>query len=180
MLGPTTGGSPFASDAYRGPVLSSHAVSYSSAPYQYPVFPFNSSFPPPSASFSGGSATYVDSTLGGRLCFPGVNSQLLGPAGTVSSHFPRPFATLPDNSNSVSAESNRKWARQGFDLNAGPGCPEIVGREENSPLVPRQLSVTSSQVLADEQARTFQLTSGILKRKEPEVGWDGYKQSSWQ
>ncbi|XP_061338605.1 uncharacterized protein LOC133285411 [Gastrolobium bilobum] len=170
MLGPAAGGNVFGTDVYRGAVLSSPAVPYPSAPFQYPVFPFNSSFPLPAASFSGASTTYVDSTSGGRFCFPAVNSQLIGPASTISSHYP----------SSSSAENSRKWARQDIDLNAGPGSSEFEGRDDSSPLVPRQLSVASSQGPAEEQARMFQLGGGVLKRKEPDGGWDRYKQSSWQ
>ncbi|KAJ7945903.1 BAH domain [Quillaja saponaria] len=190
MLGPSTGGSPFGSDVYRGPVLSSSpAVAFppalarapTPAPFQYPVFPFGSSFPLPSASFSGGSATYLDSTSGGRLCFPAVSSQFPGPPGTVSSHYPRPYAvSLAEGSNSTSAEGSRRWGRQGLDLNTGPGGPELEGRDETIPLAPRQFSLASSQSLAEEQARMFQVAGGLLKGKESEGGWDGYKRSSWQ
>ncbi|KAG5022845.1 hypothetical protein JHK85_019187 [Glycine max] len=59
--------------ARLGAVLSSSpAVPYQYAPFKYPVFPFNSICPLPSASFSGGSTPYVDTTSGGRLCFPVV------------------------------------------------------------------------------------------------------------
>ncbi|KAL5186261.1 hypothetical protein HKD37_05G012155 [Glycine soja] len=181
VLGPATGSNPFGPDIYRGAVLSSSpAVPYQSAPFQYPVFPFNSSFPLPSASFSGGSTPYVDTTSGGRLCFPVVNSQLIGSVGNVSAHYPRPYVvSFPDGSNSSGAENSRKRARQGLDLNAGPGS-DLEGRDESSPLVPRQLSVASSQAQLEEQARMFHLSSDVLKRKEPDGGWDGYKQSSWQ
>ena len=148
VLGPPTGATPFNPDVYRGP-----------------VFPFGT-FPLPSTSFSGGSTTYVDSSPGGRLCFPPVHSQLLGPAGAVPSHYSRPYVlSLPDGSNNSGAESGRKWGRQGLDLNAGPGGPDIEGRDEMTPLASSQLS---------------QVPGGILKRKEPEGGWDEYKQSSWQ
>lgn len=168
MLVPATGGSPFGPDVYRGPVLSSSAMPYPSVPYQYPVFPFNSSFPLPSSSFSGGSTTYVESASGGRLFFPTVNSQLIGPASTVSSHYTaRPYVfNLPDGSGTA---DGKKWRGQGLDLNAGPGGPEVEGRDESSALLPRQLPVASSQA-----------AGGVLKRKEPDGGWDSYKQSSWQ
>ncbi|KAH1201645.1 hypothetical protein GmHk_17G048295 [Glycine max] len=181
MLGPATGSNPFGPDIYKGAVLSSSpAVPYQSAPFQYPVFPFNSSFPLPSASFSGGSTPYVDTTSGGRLCFPAVNSQLIGSVGNVSVHYPRPYVvSLPDGSNSSSAENCRRRTRQGLDLNAGPGS-NLEGRDDSSPLVPRQLSVASSQAQLEEQARIFHLSSDVLKRKEPDGGWDGYKQTSWQ
>ncbi|KAL9314151.1 hypothetical protein ACSQ67_019603 [Phaseolus vulgaris] len=181
LLTPAAGGNPFGPDIYRAPVLSSSpAVSYPSAPFEYPVFPFNSSFPLPSASFSAGSTAYVYPTSANRLCFPAVNSQLMGPAGTVSSHYPRPYVVgLTEGSNSGSAETSRKWTRQGLDLNAGPGCSDMEGRDESSPLPSRQLSVASSQALAEEQAR-IQLAGSVRKRKEPDGGWDGYNQSSWQ
>ncbi|XWS37383.1 hypothetical protein CRYUN_Cryun19dG0038300 [Craigia yunnanensis] len=180
VLVPPTGATPFNPDVYRGPVLSSSpAVPFPSTPFQYPVFHFGTTFPLPSTSFSGGSTTYVDSSPGGRLCFPPVHSQLLGPP--VPSHYPRPYVvSFPDGSNNSGAESGRKWGRQGLDLNAGPGGPDIEGRDETTPLASRQLSVASSQALAEEQARIYQVPGGILKRKEPEGGWDGYKQSSWQ
>ncbi|KAL7161592.1 hypothetical protein ACSBR2_042123 [Camellia fascicularis] len=188
MLGPPTGGTPFTPDVYRGSVLpSSSAVSFPSTPFQYPVFPFGTSFPLSSANFSGGSTTYVDSPSGGRFCFPAGNSQLLGPAATVSSQYPRPYVVSlpPDGSNNIGVDNSRKWARQGLDLNAGPVSIDIEGREETLPLASRQLSVASSQVLAEEQARMYQqLAGGVPKRKEPEGGWDTesfrYKQSSWQ
>ncbi|XWS51007.1 hypothetical protein CRYUN_Cryun12cG0139600 [Craigia yunnanensis] len=182
VLGPPTGATPFNPDVYRGPVLSSSpAVPFPSTPFQYPVFPFGTTFPLPSTNFSGGSTANVDSSPGGRLCFPPVHSQLLGPAGADPSHYSRPYVlSLPDGSNNSGAESGRKWGRQGLDLNAGPGGPDIEGRDETTHLASRQLSVASSQALAEEQARMYQVPGGILKRKKPEGGWDGYKQSSWQ
>ncbi|KAL5076358.1 hypothetical protein RYX36_015342 [Vicia faba] len=182
LLSPATSGNPFGTDIYRGPVLSSsRAMPYPSAPFEYPVFPFNSSFPLPSSSFSAGSTTFVYPTSGSRPCFPVVNSQLMGPASTVSSHYPRPYGVgLPEGSSSTSVETSRKWTRQGLDLNAGPGGLDIEGRDEISPLASRQLSVASLQVLADEHAR-IHLAGSVLKRKEPDGGWDGHtRNSSWQ
>ncbi|XP_037494387.1 uncharacterized protein LOC105640420 isoform X2 [Jatropha curcas] len=183
MLAPPTGSTPFSPDVYRGSVLSSSpAVPFPSTPFQYPVFPFGTNFPLPSATFSGGSTTYVDSSSGGRLCFPAMHSQVLAPAGAVPSHYPRPFVvSLPDSNNNGSVESSRKWGRQGLDLNSGPLGPDIDVRDETSTLASRQLSVASSQALAEEQSRMYQVAAGgLLKRKEPDGGWEGYKQSSWQ
>ncbi|KAJ6672434.1 BAH AND TFIIS DOMAIN-CONTAINING PROTEIN-RELATED [Salix viminalis] len=183
MLAPSTGNNPFNPDIYRGAVLtSSPAVPFPSTPFQYPVFPFGTNFTLPSATFSGGSASYVDSSSGGRLCFPTVPSQVLAPVGALSSHYPRPSyaVNLPDINNNGDAESSRKWVRQGLDLNAGPLGPDFEGRDEISALASRQLSVASSPALAEEQSRMYQVTSGgVRKRKEPEGGWEGYKQSSW-
>ncbi|XP_052182905.1 uncharacterized protein LOC127795336 [Diospyros lotus] len=186
MLGPFPTGSPFNADVYRGSVLSSSpSVPFPSAPFQYPLFPFGSSYSLPSVSFSGGSTTYTQSS-GGRPSFSAVNSQVLVPAATVSSHYPRPYVvSLPDGSNNIGIDNNRKWARQGLDLNAGPGSVETEVRDETSSLLSRQLSVASSQALAEEQARMHQQVVGsMLRRKEPEGGWDPesfrYKQSSWQ
>ncbi|XP_050257136.1 uncharacterized protein LOC126702478 [Quercus robur] len=180
MLGTTGGGSPFSPDVFRGQVLSSSpAVPFSSSTFPYPVFPFGTPFPLSSAAFPGGSTTYMDSSSGGKVCFPAVRPQFLGPAGTVSSHFPKPYVVSFPDANNSSAESSRKWGRQGLDLNAGPGGLDLEARDETC-LPPRQLSVSSSQSIADDQARMYQVAGGLLKRKEPEGGWDGYKQPSWQ
>ncbi|KAF8399305.1 hypothetical protein HHK36_015170 [Tetracentron sinense] len=185
ILGPPSGGTPFP-DVYRGPVLSSSpAVAFPPATqFQYPMFPFGNSFPLPSTAFSGGS-TNMDSSSGGVLGFPAGPSQLVGPAGAVSSHYPRPYViSLPDVASNGGAESSKKWGGHGLDLNAGPGGTDIEWRDERLPSASRQLSVTSPQVLAEEQARMYQTAGGIFKRKEPEGGWDvdrfSYKQSSWQ
>ncbi|WCJ36354.1 BAH domain TFIIS helical bundle-like domain [Euphorbia peplus] len=176
---------PFTPDVYRGPVLSSSpAVPFPSAPFQYPVFSFGN-FPLHSTTFSGGGPTpYVDSTSGGRICFPAVHSQVLGPPpGAVQSHYTRPFLVgLPDSNNRGAPESSRKWGRQGLDLNTGPLSPDREGRDEtSSSLASRQLSVANSQAIAEEQSRMFQVAGGaVLKRKEPDGGWEGYKQSPWQ
>ncbi|XP_042490492.1 uncharacterized protein LOC122070421 [Macadamia integrifolia] len=179
ILGPPTGGANFGPDMYRGSVLSSSpAVAFSPAsPFPYTGFPFGTSFPLPSTSFSGGSTTFVDSSPGGGICFPAVPSQLVGPTGAVSSHYPRPYViSLPDGASNMGAES-RKWGRQGLDLNAGPGVTDIEGRDDRITSVSKQFSVASSQALAEEQVR-------IYKRKEPEGGWNAesfsYKQPSWQ
>lgn len=181
ILGPTSGSSPYSPDVFRGPVLSSSpAVPFPSAAFQYPVLSFGNSFPLPSATFSGNATAYVDSSSGSRLCFPAVPSQFLGPPGTVSTPYPRPYVVShSDGGNNTSSDSSRKWGRQGLDLNAGPVVPDAEGREESSSLVPRQLSVASSQATAEEHMRVYQPAIGIMKRKEPEGGWDGYKQSSW-
>ncbi|CAN0890250.1 hypothetical protein LINGRAHAP2_LOCUS16332 [Linum grandiflorum] len=184
MVAPATVNNAFNPDLYRGPVLSSSpAVAFPSGSFQYPVFPFGNNFPLPSTAYSGGSTAYVDSTSGGgRLCFPAVHSQILAPAGGVPSHYPRPYVVnIPDTS-TMATESSRKWGRQGLDLNAGPLGGDTEGRDETSLLGSRQqLSLTNSQALVEEQSRMFQVSgSGVLKRKEPDGGWDGYKHSSWQ
>ncbi|XP_050225220.1 uncharacterized protein LOC126674760 isoform X2 [Mercurialis annua] len=182
ILAPT-GSTQFNTDLYRGPVLSSApAVPFPGSPYQYPVFPFGTNFPLPAATFSGGSSTYVDSSSGGRLCFPAVHSQVLAPAGAVPSQYTRPFVvSFPDSNNNAGTESSRKWGRQGLDLNAGPLGLDMEGRDETPSIVARQLSVANSLGLANEQARIYQVAGGgISKRKEPENGWEGYKQPSWR
>ncbi|XP_068636848.1 uncharacterized protein [Aristolochia californica] len=183
ILGSATGGT-FGGDLYRGPVLSSAAsmpFPPAAAAFSYGGFPFGTNFPLALTSFSGGS-TYMDSTSGGGPCFSAVPSQLVGPAGPVQSHFPRPYViSHPESSTTGSADSSRKWGRQGLDLNAGPGSTDIEGRDERMPSgSSRQLLVTSSQALAEEQARMYQ----AVKRKEPEGGWGSeslaFKQPSWQ
>ncbi|XP_057982957.1 uncharacterized protein LOC131167908 isoform X2 [Malania oleifera] len=182
ILGPPIGSTTFAPEIYRGPVLSSSpAVAYPpTAPFQYPGFPFEASFPLSSNSFSGCSTGYADSSSGGPLCFPAIPSQLVGPAGLVSSHYPRPYVmNLAGGTSNVVTESKR-WGGQGLDLNAGPGTTDVERRDERMPL--RQLPVASSQAMVDEQLKMYQqVAGGVLKRKEPDGGWDAdrsYKQPS--
>ncbi|CAI9773768.1 unnamed protein product [Fraxinus pennsylvanica] len=155
-----TCGTPFAPDVYRGPVLSSSpAIPFPSSSFQYPVFPFGTTFPLSSATFSVGATSYVDSSAGGRLFTAPVNSQFLGNVGAVSSQFPRPYlVSLPDGSGNGSLDNNRKWGRPGLDLNSGPGAVDMEGREEMLPLASGQLSVASSQALAEGQARMLSVS----------------------
>ncbi|KAM7471334.1 hypothetical protein LguiA_009517 [Lonicera macranthoides] len=204
ILGPPTGGgSHFTPDVYWGSVLSSSpTVPFPSTPFQYPVVPYMTSFPLPSSTLSGGSATYVDSSSGGRICFPAINnnSQLQGgPGAAGSSQYPRPYmvSSLQDgSSNGVVLENNRKWAgRQGLlDLNAGPGSLDIEGGRDESTfphLASRKLTFPNPQALAEEQQQQQSrpmlpmVGGGLMKRKEPDGAvWDPegfrYKQSSWQ
>ncbi|XP_068641238.1 uncharacterized protein [Aristolochia californica] len=183
ILGSATGGT-YGGDLYRGPVLSSAASMPfpPAAAFSYGGFPFGTNFPLASTSFSGGS-TYMDASSGGGACFPAAPSQFVGPAGSVQSHFSRSYViSLPESSStSGSADSSRKWGRQGLDLNAGPGSTDVEGRDERMPLASsRQLSVASPHALAEEQVRMYQ----AVKRKEPEGGWGSeslvFKQPSWQ
>ncbi|XP_077222549.1 uncharacterized protein LOC143856267 [Tasmannia lanceolata] len=186
ILGSAPGGT-FGGDIYRTQVLSSSpAMSFSPATaFPYAGFPFGTNFPLASTSFAGGLTTYMDSSPGGGPCFPAVPSPLVGSA-TVSSHYPRPYViSLPEATTSGGAESSWKWDRQGLDLNSGPGSTDMGGRDDRLPSAPRQqLSIASSQALAEEQARIYQMAGGALKRREPEGGWDAerfsYKQPSRQ
>ncbi|GER27095.1 BAH domain [Striga asiatica] len=176
----------FNRDVYRGSVLSSSpAVPYPSGPFQYPVFSFGATFPLPSGTFSVGGNSYPDSSSGARIFPPSMNSQYLGPDGNVVPQFQRPFMVgLPDVNNNGVLDSNRKWNRQGLDLNAGPGAIEGEVKEENLPHLSGQQSVSSFQALAEEQSRMFSVSGGILKRREPDGGWDNEparrRHSSWQ
>ncbi|KAK4383821.1 hypothetical protein Sango_3115900 [Sesamum angolense] len=146
----------FNPDVYRGSVLSSSpAVSFPSSPFQFPVFPFGPSFPLPSGTFPVGATSYADSSSGAKLFAPPVNSQLLGSVGAISSQFQRPYMlSLPDSS-SNGLENNRKWGRQGLDLNAGPGAVESEVREDMLPPPSSQHSVASSQALTEEPKLGF-------------------------
>ncbi|XP_042049326.1 uncharacterized protein LOC121794974 [Salvia splendens] len=132
----SAGVSPFNPDMYRGSVLSSSpTVPYGTNSFQFPVFPFGTSYPLPSTPFTVGATSYVDSSSGARFFAPPVNSQYLGPIGSFASQFQRPYmVSLPDISNNGGLESNRKWGRQGLDLNAGPGVIESEVRDEILPL----------------------------------------------
>ncbi|XP_062106794.1 uncharacterized protein LOC133818104 isoform X2 [Humulus lupulus] len=186
VLCPPTPSSSFGPEIYRGPVLSSSpAVAFSPAnQIPYPGFPFETSFPLSSNSFSGCSPAYMDSSSGGPLCFPTIPSPLMGPAGVVPSAFARPYVmNLPGGASNIGPDG-RKWGSQGLDLNAGPGSIDAERRDERLPTGLRQLSVSSSQALVEEQLKMFQV-GGVLKRKEPDGGLDAvdrisYKHPSWQ
>ena len=186
VMCPPTASSSFGPDIYRGPVLSSSpAVAFPPATQiPYPGFPFETSFPLSSNSFSGVSPPYIDSSSGGALCFPTIPSPLVGPAGVVSSAFPRPYVmNLPGGASNIGPDG-RKWGSQGLDLNAGPGSIDTERRDERLPSGLRQLSVPSPQAVVEEQLKMFQV-GGVLKRKEPDGGLDAvdrisYKQPSWQ
>ncbi|KAJ6831269.1 uncharacterized protein M6B38_349175 [Iris pallida] len=179
-------GATFGGDVYRGPVLSSSpAMAFSAAAaFPYAGFPFGASFPLTSTSFSGGSTAYVDSSTGAGSCFPAIPSQLVGTAGGVSSHYPRPYVvSLPEGSASAGSESNRKWVRQGLDLNSGPGIADVEVKDDRLFSARRQLPMSSSQVFEEEQARMYQVAGGGVKRKEREGGpldERFYHQPSWQ
>jgi hypothetical protein len=182
------GSTSFGAEIYRGPVLSSSpAVAFPPAtPFQYQGFPFETNFSLSSNSFSGCSTAYMDSSSGGALCFPTIPSQLVGPAGVVSSPFPRPIVMgLPGGTSNIGPDG-RKWGSQGLDLNAGPGGgTDSDRRDERLPSGLRQLSIPSSQAIVDEHLKIFQV-GGVSKRKEPDGGMDtvdriSYKQQhSWQ
>ncbi|KAL6579892.1 hypothetical protein OROMI_007916 [Orobanche minor] len=180
------GVAPFNPDMYRGSVLSSSpAVPFPSTPFQFPVFPFGTTFPLPSATFSVGGTAYPDTSSGPRYFAPPISSQYLGPVGSVTSQFQRPYVVgLPDMSNSGGFVSNRNWGGPGLDLNAGPGTMESEVKEETFPVSSGQHSIASLQALAEEQSRMFSSSGGILKRKEPDGGRGNepfrHKHSSWQ
>ncbi|KAJ0988229.1 hypothetical protein J5N97_006585 [Dioscorea zingiberensis] len=187
ISGPATSNSSFGVDIYRHQVLtSSPALSFSHTAFPYHGFPFGSSFPVASNSFPGGTSTYGDSTSGAGPCFPTIPSQIIGPAGSLSSHYntrPPYVISRPESSTSGGSESSRKWTMPCLDLNAGPGIVDVEARDERLTSAPRQLSIATSQAFVEEQSRIFQLAGGSLKRKEPDGGWDSerfaYKQPSW-
>ncbi|PKU66570.1 uncharacterized protein LOC110111686 isoform X2 [Dendrobium catenatum] len=186
ILGTVTNAGSFGSDIYRGPVLpSSPAMAFSPAAtaFSYAGFPFGSSFPLVSTSFSAGSTNYVDSSSGGPY-FPPIPSPLVGAAGAVSSPYARPYmVSLPEGSAGGGSDGSRKWGRQCLDLNAGPGTADEVKDDRVSST--RQLHAASSQSFMDEQARLYQVAGAVLKRKEPDGGWEPERftfkqQPSWQ
>lgn len=179
-LGTGAGGVPLGSDSYRAPVLPSPAMSFN----PYPTFPFASSFPIASTSFSAGATTYVDSSTGGGPVFPPVASQLAGPANPISSAYLRPvLISHPDSSASSSVStSSQRWGRQSLDLNAGPGIADTAEGREEKLISMRQQFVAGSQLSVEDQARLFQVVTsgGGLKRKDPEGGWEMFPYNKQQ
>ncbi|KAJ8774896.1 hypothetical protein K2173_019900 [Erythroxylum novogranatense] len=191
ILAPPNASTTFGPEIYRGSVLSSSpAVPFTATtPFQYPGFPFETSFPLASNTFSGASTAYMESSSGNALCFPTVPSQLVGPACVVSSPYPRQYAmSLPGGSTNASSDS-RKWGGQ-LDLNAGPGVSDGERREERLPSAIRQHTLPGSQVMTEEQMKMYQVAGGagnsVFKRKDPDGGWEtsdrfhSFRQSSWQ
>ncbi|RRT86017.1 hypothetical protein B296_00004131 [Ensete ventricosum] len=183
ILGPITASGPFGGDVHRGAVLSSSpAMAFTpAAAFPYAGFTYGSNFPLASTSFSGAPTTFVDSSSGAGSSFPAIPSPLVGTAGTVLSNYRRPYTmSFPEGSTSGGSDNTRKWITPGLDLNAGPGNADIDGSSWAS----RQLLVTTSQAITEEQVRMYTVPGGGLKRKEPEGGWDAdksaYKQLSWQ
>lgn len=185
ILGSVTSSGSFGGDVYRGPVLSSSpamAFSPAATAFSYTGFPFGSTFPLASTSFSPGSTNYVDSSSGGSY-FPQIPSPLMGAPGAVTSSYARPYMiSLPEGSSVGGSDSTRKWGRHGLDLNAGPGNAEEV-KDDRVPST-RQMHAASSQGFIDDHSRLYQVSGGVLKRKEPDGGWEPerytFKQPSWQ
>ncbi|XP_071692713.1 uncharacterized protein [Rutidosis leptorrhynchoides] len=191
MLTPGTASTSHNPDIFRGPVLSSSpAVTFSSVPFQYSAFPFDTNFSMPSVPnmFSSVSTAYVDnSSSGGPLFFPSIPSQaqMVGPNGAVSMPYRPYFMSLPGNSSNVGPD-DRKWPSHGLDLNAG-SAGGGSGTDDKLPSGLKRIPLAGSQALADEQLKMFtQMAagSGASKRKEPDGGWDGdrlsYRNPSWQ
>ncbi|CAK9322604.1 unnamed protein product [Citrullus colocynthis] len=173
VFAPPTG-TGFAAEIYRAPVLSSSpALAFPPAnSFTYSGFPFETSFPIQSNTYSGCSTSYMDSSSGCSLGFPTITSHLLGPAGVAPTPYSRPFImSYPSGSGTVGPEIG-KWGSQGLDLNAGHGIIDKERIDEKLPIGLRQLSVPSSQPFADEQVKMFQI-GGTHKRKEPDSGLDG-------
>jgi len=185
ILGGPSRGSSFGPEFFRGTVLSSSpAIPFAhAAPFQYPGFPFETNFSLSSNSYSVSSTAHMDSS---SRSLPTIPSQLVGFSGVVSSHYPRPYVmNLAGDTNNAGPES-RKWGGQGLDLNTGPWSADVERRDGRpSPALLRQIPILGSQgPPVDEQMKGFQMAGGSLKRREPDVGWDGdrngYKQPSWQ
>ncbi|KAK8967779.1 hypothetical protein KSP40_PGU014697 [Platanthera guangdongensis] len=185
ILGTVTGSGSFGGDVCRGQVLpSSPALAFSPAgtAYSYAGFPFGSGFPLASTSFSPGSTTYVDSSSGVSY-FPPIASPLAGAGAPVPTPYGRPYMiSLPEGGTAGGSDGGRRWGRSGLDLNAGPGNAEEA-KEDRAPST-RQLHAASSQGFMEDQARLYQVAGSVLKRKEPDAGWEPerftFKQPSWQ
>ena len=145
IMGSAAGGSPFGGDLYRGPVLSSSpALNFS-----YAGYPFGTSFPLASTSYS----------------YPNDSAGTPPPPGfaAVSSSYMRPYVISVQEGGSGSGV---KWGQQNLDLNAGPGGTETEMRASS-----RQISLPGSQGFIEDPSRLY--PSRTMKRKEPEGSWDG-------
>ncbi|KAL9239585.1 hypothetical protein vseg_013894 [Gypsophila vaccaria] len=166
----------FYPDAYRGSVVaSSLAMPFQPAPYQYPIFPFGSSCSLPTSALAGGPSVYMDPAAGGR--FSAIPSQLVGNGAAISFQYPHAYGVqrpIHDVSNNGVFDSNERWGKLGLDLNSGPGGVDLEWRNGLLPTVsvPRQVSAINLRPLVKEQTRMCSVGGGILKRKEPDGGWN--------
>jgi hypothetical protein len=152
--------------------------------YQYAGFPFAPSVQLQTPGFSIGSTSYANSAPAGVPYFHTITPSLVGPTGALPAQHARYAINLPEGSSTGGHDSNRKWARQGLDLNSGPGSMDAEGKDERVPLPVRQNLITPPHAFLEEQARIYQMPGVGIKRKEPEGSWDAerspYKQLSWQ
>jgi len=185
VIGGPTSSFLFNHDDYKRSVLSSTpAMPLQSPPFQYPVFPFGTGFRLPTSGL-GGPPGYMDPAGAGRIS--AIPSQSVGTFAAVPFQYPQPYVVscpIPNVANIGIVESSQKWGKQGLDLNSGPGGVDMERRDESQPTVSRQLSAISSQSLAQEQARMYNMAGGGLKRKEPEGGRStdnlNFRPSSWR
>ncbi|KAG8059481.1 hypothetical protein GUJ93_ZPchr0002g26458 [Zizania palustris] len=174
------------SDPCRAPVIStSPTVMFHPPAYPYAGFPFTPSVHLQAPGFSIGSTSYANAAPAGVSYFPTIAPTLVGPAGALPAQHTRQYAiNLHEGSSSVGHDSNRKWGRQGLDLNSGPGNVDLELKDEQVPLPVRQNLITPPHAFVDENIRMYQMPGVGVKRKEPEGSWDAerssYKQLSWQ
>uniref|UniRef100_A0A0A9FND9 Uncharacterized protein n=1 Tax=Arundo donax TaxID=35708 RepID=A0A0A9FND9_ARUDO len=153
--------------------------------YQYAGFPFTPNVHLQAPGFSIRSTSFVNSAPEGVSYFPTITPSLVGPTGVLPGQHVRPYAiNLPESSSGGGHDNNRKWPRQGLDLNSGPGIIDVEGKDERMPLPVRQTLITPPHALVEDPARMYQMPGVGIKRKEPEGSWDAersqYKQLSWQ
>ncbi|BAS80858.1 Os02g0742000, partial [Oryza sativa Japonica Group] len=175
------------SDPSRTPVIStSPTMMFHPPAYQYAGFPFTPSVHLQAPGFSIGSTSYANSAPGGIPYFPTIAPTLVGPAGALPAQHTRQYAiNLPEGSSTVGHDNNRKWGRQGLDLNSGPGSVDVEVKDDRVTLPVRQNFIAPPHAFVDEHTRMYQMPPGVgIKRKEPEGSWDAerssYKQLSWQ
>ncbi|XP_062222051.1 uncharacterized protein LOC133921265 isoform X2 [Phragmites australis] len=176
----------FGNDSSRTPVISTSPTMVFHPPaYQYAGFPFTPNVHLQAPGFSIGSTSFVNSAPAGVSYFPTITPSLVGPTGVLPGQHVRPYAiNLPEGSSGGGHDINRKWGRQGLDLNSGPGIIEVEGKDERMPLPVRQTLITPPHALVEDQARIYQMPGVGIKRKEPEGSWAAersqHKQLSWQ
>ncbi|XP_015689266.1 uncharacterized protein LOC102719358 [Oryza brachyantha] len=174
------------SDPCRAPVISTSPTMVFHPPaYQYAGFPFTPGMHLQAPGFSIGSTSYANSGPAGLPYFPGIAPTLLGPAGAMPAQHARQYAiNLPEGTSTVGHDSNRKWGRQGLDLNSGPGSVDAEIKDERVSLPVRQNLITPPHAFGEEHTRAYQMPGVGIKRKEPEGSWDAerssYKQLSWK
>eukprot|EP00249_Psilotum_nudum_P021033 c27946_g1_i2 orf=302-5200(-) len=136
-----------------------------SAAFPYSGLPFGSKISFPSTSFATNSMPYLDSHVAATFCTVPSTEAVISPYPSW------PYLMgMPDVSG---AKSCMTWSRPSLDLNAGPDPVDADTREESIGL--RQGSVVSQ--LPFQQVG---MSERFSKRKEPEGGFDPFRQGTKQ
>lgn len=167
--------SQFGSNSYQGPTsMSSANVAYPATAFQHAGYPFGGGFPFASTSYHLTSASNV-AAHNNTLPFPAATPSQLVSAGAVATPFGRPYLGGYIGGDTTGSDPLVSWARPSLDLNADVMTDLNDSKDEG-------YGMRSS--LGQLQYQQVGASSGSIKRKEPEGGFDSlrsnFKQMAWR